>query len=174
MKSNLKVIGRNAYIELVGYTKNVPAKIDTGADSSSVWVSDIFVDTDHTLHFKLFAKGSPYYTGKEIIAATYSVSRVRSSSGHAQIRYRVTLPVYLLGRKIKIRFTLADRKNNQFPILIGRRTLAGKFVVDVTQSECQDVSDKTKKPLNEEFIKDPHAFYKKYHQNNDNDDKVKK
>lgn len=174
MKSNLEVIGRNAHIEFIDHVKDVPAKVDTGADSSSVWASNVFIDTAHRLHFTLFDKGSEYYTGEEIIAEKYSVSRVRSSSGHTQIRYRATLPVRLANRRINVRFTLADRRRNLFPVLIGRRTLAEKFVVDVTQAECDEIASNNKKPLNEEFIKDPHAFYKKYHQNNDNDDKVKK
>jgi len=174
MKSNLEVIGRNAHIEFIDQVKDVPAKVDTGADSSSVWATDIFVDTDHRLHFKLFSQASPYYTGKDIVAEKYSVSRVRSSSGHTQIRYRTPLSIRLAGRRVKVEFTLADRKNNLFPVLIGRRTLAGKFVVDVTRSECKDQPRKQTMSLNDELIKNPHAFYKKYHQNNDNDDKVKK
>lgn len=35
------VIGRNVFVDLVGHAKQVPAKVDTGADTSSVWASDI-------------------------------------------------------------------------------------------------------------------------------------
>lgn len=174
MKSNLDVIGRNAYISFVGHSSKIPAKVDTGADSSSVWASNVFMDKDHRLHFVLFDEVSPYYTGEEIVADGYSVSRVRSSSGHAQIRYRTPLAIEISGRRIKAVFTLADRHRNLFPVLIGRRTLAGKFVVDVTKSECNDMTQKKTRKLNDELEKDPYAFYKKYHHNNDEDDKVKK
>lgn len=174
MKSNLEVIGRNILVEFDGIAESVPAKVDTGADSSAVWVTNIRVDEDHHLHFTLFGEGSPYYTGEEIITDNYSVVKVRSSSGHAQIRYRATIAVNIMGRRINVRFTLANRRKNIFPILIGRRTLAHKFVVDVTKSEYEARARSTTRLLNDELEKNPYAFYKKYHQNDDNSDKVEK
>lgn len=174
MKSNLEVIGRNALVTFNGIAKGVPAKVDTGADSSAVWATNVRVDEDHHLHFTLFGEGSPYYTGEEIVTDNYSVASVRSSSGHTQIRFRATLPVKIAGRRINVRFTLADRHRNAYPILIGRRTLARRFVVDVTQSEYEARPRSTARPLNDEFDKNPYAFYKKYHQNDDNSDKVEK
>ncbi len=167
MKSNFEVIGRNAYVEFIGHTDKVPAKVDTGADSSAVWATQIRMDEDHRLHFVLFDKGSPYYTGEEIIVENYNVSRVRSSSGHTQIRYRAVLSIRVAGRRVKASFTLADRSKNIFPVLIGRRTLAKRFVVDVAKAECvNSIPEKTQK-LNEELKEDPYAFYKKYHQNSE-------
>lgn len=167
-------IGRNAYIEFVGNGQSVPAKVDTGADSSAVWATDIRMDKDHRLHFVLFDKDSPYYTGDEIIVEDYNVSRVRSSSGHTQIRYRAKLSVRIAGRRVKASFTLADRSKNIFPVLIGRRTLAGRFVVDVSQAECDETGGNKTRRLNDELEKDPYAFYKKYHHNDTKNDKVKK
>ena len=174
MKSNLEVIGRNVLVTFKHSATEVPAKVDTGADGSSVWATNIFVDEQHHLHFTLFGEGSPYYTGEEIITDNYSVAKVRSSSGHAQIRYRATLNVAISGRQIKVRFTLADRHKNVFPILIGRRTLAKRFVVDVSQSEYSGQAQLKTRRLNDELQKNPHEFYKKYHHNDNDSDKVKK
>ena len=165
MKSKLSVIGRNALVELVGHTGKVPAKVDTGADSSAVWASGIKMDGQHRLHFYLFDKHSPYYTGKEIIVDDYSVSHVRSSSGHVQVRYRARLSVRLGDHRVKASFTLANRGELTFPVLIGRRTLANRFVVDVTQAECDDPKTRKTNSLNKELVKDPSAFHRKYHKN---------
>src|SRR6185369_6877401 len=101
-------IGRNALIT-VGDIDAIPAKVDTGADTSSIWASDIHEDNGE-LHFCLFDSGSDYYTGEEIIAyaGCYEQVRVVSSSGEAQKRFVVVLPVVVENRQLEARFTLAD------------------------------------------------------------------
>ncbi len=116
----------------------VPAKVDTGADSSAVWASDIRED-DGVLSFVLFDKVSPYYTGKVLQTKKFGVTSIKNSFGAAEFRYKITLKVRLAGRTIRVRFTLANRENNSQPILIGRRTLHGKFLVDVA-AKSQDTS----------------------------------
>jgi glutathione synthase/RimK-type ligase-like ATP-grasp enzyme len=109
----------------------VPAKVDTGADSSSIWASEV-VEKGGILTFKLFGPASPFYTGKKLTARNFSVSTVKNSFGHTERRYKVRLKMRLATRVIYVRFTLANRENNSHPILVGRRTLHGKFLVDVT------------------------------------------
>lgn len=171
--SGRTVIGRNTFVDFIGHDiGDIPAKVDTGADRSALWASNIEITDDHELCFVLFDKTSPYYTGEVVTTSDYSVSRVRSSSGHAQIRYRVNLPIRILGRRVRASFTLADRSRNVFPILIGRRTLAGKFLVDVAQAEFETEEKQKRQRLNDELKKDPLAFYKKYHASDNKDDKV--
>jgi glutathione synthase/RimK-type ligase-like ATP-grasp enzyme len=117
--------------------QDVPAKIDTGADSSAIWASDI-KETDSQLSFVLFAKKSPFYTGKPIIALEYQVISVKNSFGQAELRYKVPLKLVLGGRTIQAKFTLADRSKNRYPVLIGRRTLSGKFLVDSRQKPSKE------------------------------------
>lgn len=168
MESSKTVIGRNVNVDLVGHAKQVPAKVDTGADSSSVWASSIKVLPSGVLQFTLFDKESPFYDGKIIETDKYSVALVRSSTGHEEIRYRVELPLRVKGRRIKAVFNLSDRSKNHFPVLIGRRTLSNKFIVDVTMSDevVRRAPRGGKKLLNDELKEDPYAFYKKYHNKN--------
>lgn len=159
------VVGRNALVDLVDYADGVPAKIDTGADSSSVWASDVRVTENGTLEFVLFGPDSPHYTGTVHTTDEYRVALVRSTTGHEEIRYRVAMPVRISGKKISTVFNLSNREKNEFPILIGRRTLSKKFIVDVIQAE-DEIAAKAKKKglgLNAELRKDPRAFYEKYH-----------
>jgi len=109
----------------------VPARIDTGAKTSSLWASA--VEQDGVLHVILFGEGSPFYTGEDIHFASYGTAIVASSTGEAQERYKVQLTVSLAGRKIRAWFTLADRSAQAYPVLIGRNVLRGKFIVDVAQ-----------------------------------------
>lgn len=169
MSRQLDTIGRSVYINFGRRATDVPAKIDTGADSSSVWASNIRVDKDGVLKFALFGKGSPYYNGKIFKRTDFTVAMVRSSSGHEQIRYRTHFTVTIKGRKIKALFNLSDRSGNLYPVLIGRRTVAGKFLVDVREGDAvyryKYATDN--KVLNKELAKNPHKFYKKYHKSKD-------
>lgn len=165
MKRPLDIIGRDALIDFTGYTSNVPAKVDTGADSSSVWASEVSVDEEGVLRFALFAKGSELYTGQRIKRRNFRVAQVKSSSGHVQIRYQVRLSVVIGGRRIRAYFNLSDRSRNQYPVLIGRRTLAGKFLVDVRRRALEDLEPpKETQLLNQELKEDPYVFFKKYHE----------
>ena len=159
---NLSVIGSTEYIEVAGI-KNVPAKIDTGADSSSIWASHIRVTKDGILKFRLFGEDSPFYTGRVFKRKDFKAAVIRSSSGHEQIRYRAHLKAIINGHKIKILFTLSDRSNNNFPVLIGRRSIAKKFLVDVSANHTSIKSKNPKTKLVQKRLKeDPYKFHRRY------------
>lgn len=163
------IIGRTATANFPAENiHNVPVKIDTGADSSSIWASELDIDERGVLHFVLFDKDSPYYSGKKHTTKKYSAHLIRSSNGQAQIRYRVVLSIELAGRKIRGSFNLADRSRNTYPVLVGCKLLNKKFIVDVAISS--DVNplreDHQGTGLNGELRKDPQAFFRKYHHKN--------
>lgn len=133
--------------------KKVPAKIDTGADASSIWCSKIRVDKSE-LKCVLFAKGSKYYTGETVTFKSKDIglTRVANSFGHRQLRYKVKIPMEIKGRTIKATFTLTDRSTKLYPILIGRSTLQGKFIVDVSKgTPLHEQEDERKKRLKAEM-----------------------
>ncbi len=157
------IIGRNEMVDFARYGHKVPAKIDTGADSSSVWVSNIRVDKSGILRFNLFGESSSFYTGKTIKRENYKVAMVRSASGHQQIRYRTQLSVRIGGKRIRAMFNLSDRSQHTFPVLVGRRTLSGKFIVDVAKARYNDPEKKITQTLEKKLVKDPYKFYRKYY-----------
>jgi len=159
----MKVIGSNVIVDLVGHVDGVPAKVDTGADSSAIWATDVHIDRKGLLNFVLFDEGSPYYTGEVIKRKAYKVASVKSSNGHNQIRYRTEILVKIKRKRVKVLFNLSDRSAQHFPILIGRRTLANKFLVNVTKRELPRTQGEVTKTLNDEMTKNPYKFYKKYH-----------
>lgn len=160
---NLPVIGPSALVSVGDHAENVPAKIDTGAEASAIWASNIRIEEDGMLKFTLFGEDSPFYNGEEISTKEYKVIVTRSAMGQEQIRYRVHIPVKIAGHKIRVLFSLADRSKNSFPILIGRRTLKGKFIVDVSLPDIEyERKPKTMDVKLKDFKKDPHGFHKKY------------
>lgn len=162
----LGIIGSSERITIAGI-ENVPAKIDTGADSSSVWASHIRVTRDGILKFRLFDEGSPYYTGRTFEHKDFRAVVIRNSFGHEQVRYRTHLRIILGGRTIKVLCNLSDRSNNSFPVLIGRRTILHKFIVDVSKNHAKVRPKKPKtKLIQKQLAKDPYKFHEKYVKNN--------
>ena len=142
---------------------DLPAKIDTGAETSAIWASNIKILPNKTLEFTLFDEKSEHYTGKKIHKKDYGVNIIRSSNGHEQVRYRVQLNVKISGVEFTTDFTLADRSKNQFPVLIGKIALSGRFLIDPSKTAIQLAKnpDRTS-ALEREFKDDPHKFHDKY------------
>lgn len=138
----LQVIGRSVSIDFPN--KNlfcVPAKIDTGADRSAIWASDI-AEKDGVLNFSLFDANSPFYTGDRISTKKFQIRSIKNSFGVTELRYVVVILVVIDGRSIRARFTLADRSKSTYPVLIGRKTLQGKFIVDVSHEPADQPKKK--------------------------------
>lgn len=131
------IIGRAEHVRFVDFSDQlIPAKIDTGADLSSVWATDIKEEFG-TLSFTLFGPNSPYYTGRAIRLGEdeYRLTWISNSFGTRERRYVVKLRVSLEGRRIKASFSLSNRHRKSYPVLIGRKLLKGKFIVDVSKGK---------------------------------------
>lgn len=132
----------------------VPAKIDTGADASSIWASLVELDGAE-LVCVFFGVGSKFYTGEQVRFAKdeYTLTRVSNSFGHREIRYKVKLSVRVGGKSINATFTLSNRSNKTYPVLIGRRLLHGKFIVDVSTGSPMLAAERAKKRKMETDLK---------------------
>ena len=162
--SKLTVIGSTELVRVSGEDIEVPAKTDTGADSTAIWASDFRVEQDGTLSCVLFDKDSPLYTGKRHQFKDYKVAHVHSSNGTSQIRYRVNLELTIRGLKFTTPVNLSNRSRMTFPMLIGRHTLKGRFLVDVAQEAIPRPTHRLGQTdeLISELEKDPYAFHQKY------------
>ena len=133
MSSRLHIIGREEQVTFPTLgVERVKAKVDTGADLSSIWCSKIERAKGH-LECIFFGPKSTYYTGKKISfdKSEFDTTRIYNSFGHSEKRYKVKIPVIINGRKIKTTFTLADRSKKEYSVLLGRKLLAKRFLVDV-------------------------------------------
>lgn len=123
-------------VELVSFPDDqitdVPAKVDTGADSSSIWASDISL-TDGKLYFIFFGPRSVFHNGTQVVSTAFKTTSVKNSFGHTEFRYKIKLKVKIGKRVIKAWFSLSDRSRNTYPILLGKNILKDRFVVDVSK-----------------------------------------
>lgn len=145
--TDLPIIGRAELVDFPDLSLNaVPSKTDTGADASSIWVSSL-QKTDEGISCIFLGPESTHYTGELQFfkEGDYSVTRVSNSFGQKEIRYKVKLRIRIQGRLINATFTLADRGSKTYPVLIGRRLLHGKFLVDVSTGKPLTKQEKEKK-----------------------------
>lgn len=109
----------------------IKAKVDTGARTSSLHAFDLMVlDDGARVRFAIH----PWQRGSRDEAVVelpvHDVRSVRSSSGHAEDRYVVRLPLVLGGRSVDAEVTLTGRDEMGFRMLIGREALVQGFLVD--------------------------------------------
>lgn len=130
------IIGRAENIDIVDIALGVPAKIDSGAFRSSIHASDIVVSKKkgtETLSCNLL--GHPCSPVKRPFETTsFSSLPIKNSTGDVETRYEVTLKIKIGPKIFKTSFSLSDRSNNVYPILVGRKALKSRFLVDVNNS----------------------------------------
>jgi hypothetical protein len=131
----MEVIGRVDKIDIPDFQlENIPVKVDTGANRSAIHCSQIRHNTQNgqeeiVFHIPLDASG-----GVNVFSTRdFFKKRIKSSSGHVEERFVVKVDVILFGKKIKTSFSLTNRVEMKYPILLGRKLLNSRFVVDVSQ-----------------------------------------
>lgn len=128
----IKTIGRRETARFpVLKIEHVEVKIDTGAYTSSIHCSKIEETGNGTVRCIFLDPENKAYTGLEFEFPIVKETLVRSSNGETEKRFMIRTQIELLGRLFKIFLTLTDRGDMKYPVLIGRRFLANKFIVDV-------------------------------------------
>ena len=113
--------------------KNIDLKVDTGAYTSAIHCHRIEVREEEgreVLHFTLLDPTHKKYDNCEFTTDRFREKSIRSSSGVAERRYIIETRIRVFGQTSDIEFSLSERGEMRFPILLGRKFLMGKFVVD--------------------------------------------
>lgn len=132
--SKMKIVGRKELISILDLELfDLDAKVDTGADSNALHCDDIYVDEDKLVHFTLLDEVHPSYHGKKMIRPLHKLKKVKSSNGQLQVRPSIKVNVSFMGETYVSVISLTNRSDMKFPMLIGRKFLAGKFLVDVSK-----------------------------------------
>lgn len=123
----------------------IAVKTDTGAYTSSIHCKNVF-EENGILKCNFLDPEHPDYDGREIIFKEFQTARVKSSNGIVQTRYKIKTKIVLFGETFDIFLTLSDREEMKFPVLLGRKFLTKKFVVDTSYT---NLSYKHQKKQNE-------------------------
>ena len=113
---------------------NFPARIDTGADLSSLDARDIVVRQD-VAEFRLGAD----YGRQRLQLPIVEWGHVQTSMG-IEKRPIVEISICLGSKLLRTLATLKDRSGMAYPFLVGRSTLSGSFLVDTSRSRAAQPS----------------------------------
>ncbi len=133
-ESGLPVIGAVEMLTLVKDKLQFPARIDTGAQTSSlsaVGIQPFERDGKRWLRFKVQDTGSGKLVQLEM--ALERMAKIKRHGALATERPVISIVVSIGSIKQKCEFSLVDRSDYEYPALIGRNFLNGKAVVDVSQ-----------------------------------------
>jgi len=127
-----QIIGRREAIDfpelgLYGIT----AKVDTGAYTTALHCHDIR-EENGVLYFKLLDPSHPEYNEQEQKFTEYTQKEIKNSFGEVEKRFIIKTSIKVGRKRIKSVISLTDRGNMRYPVLIGRKLLKNRFIVDVS------------------------------------------
>ncbi len=130
----MRIIGEVEPVTIVKAGLTLPARIDTGATTSSLDARDIQRferDGKKWVRFTLVDRRS----GKKVKVEGRLTRTVEITRHGTDPQYRpvVKLKAILGKTRINREFSLTDRSAFTYPVLIGRNFLQGEFIVDVTR-----------------------------------------
>lgn len=135
---NSLVIGWREWVRLPDLgIRQIKAKVDTGARSSSLHAFDIHSferDGEDWVRFKVHPLQRTTKITMACEAKVMEYRHVRSSSGHAKRRPVIQTTIQAMGQSWPIELTLANRDSMGFRMLIGREAFRGRFLVDAGTS----------------------------------------
>jgi hypothetical protein len=145
-KTKYAMIGR---LELADFPvfglEDVVVKVDTGAYTSSIHVAtceERITSSGKVLVVVFLDESHPQFTGEERMFTSYRQKKVKSSTGQEQLRYFVNGSIRLGDLEYTTEFSLTRRNGMRHPILLGRKLLNRRFVVDPSRKNITRKSSK--------------------------------
>ena len=131
----MQTLGRSDRVDLPGLgLENIHAKIDTGAYTCSLHCSTTEV-VNGKLQFVLLDEEHPEFTGRVYRFKKFEQREIKNSFGEAELRYVIKTKIKILDHLIRAEFSLSNRGNLKFPVLLGRKILRKRFLIDVTKKD---------------------------------------
>jgi hypothetical protein len=131
----MQILGRSDRVDLPKLgLYDVHAKVDTGAYNCSLHCSEVKV-VNNCLEFVVLDTAHPEYTGLKFVFKKFKQKKIRNSSGGSELRYVIRTQIRIYDRRIRAEFSLSNRGNLRFPVLLGRKILRDRFYIDVTKKD---------------------------------------
>ena len=127
----MNILGRYDRVDLPQLgLYNIHAKVDTGAYTSSLHCHRATV-TNGILEFILLDEEHPEFTGLKFTFSDFEERDIKNSFGEVERRFVITTTLKIFNEDITTEFSLGNRGSLKFPILIGRKILRNRFLIDV-------------------------------------------
>ncbi|MGD8427136.1 MAG: RimK/LysX family protein [Balneolaceae bacterium] len=136
-QQTLKIIGRVEGIDFPEWDlQDIDAKVDTGAYTSSLHCHHIKSYRENGkeyVKFNLLDPSHDTYNDKLFKWPVYRKKTIKSSNGSREERFIVKTKVKIFESIFTAELSLTDRSEMRYPILLGRKLLNNRFLVDVSK-----------------------------------------
>lgn len=112
---------------------NIKVKVDTGAYTSSIHtheIKELELDGEKHIEFKLLDPSHLKYKDSIIRVKHYTIKAIKNSFGNSEDRYIITTTIKLFGEVFPVELSLSERSDMRYPVLLGRKFITGRFVVN--------------------------------------------
>ncbi len=137
MAKKIRTLGRQEIIDLPSFgLEDIEAKVDTGAYTSAINCSRVKVrEINGQKELTFFLSGSKIHEkrARKFSTTDFKRKKIKSSNGQIEERFVIKTTAIIYGRKLRMEFSLSDRSKMKFPILLGRKLLTGRYIVDVSK-----------------------------------------
>jgi hypothetical protein len=133
-----KTIGWREWVALPELgVDEIKAKVDTGADNSSLHAFNLdrFEDDGVPMvRFEIHPRQRKRKPSIESVAEVVKERLVKNPGGRAELRPVIRTTLLVAGEELEALVNLTTRDEMTFRMLLGRRTVRGRFVVDPGRS----------------------------------------
>lgn len=133
----MKTIGRNDKVDFPALKLfNIKVKVDTGAYTSTIHshdIKEVEVEGEKYLEFKLLDPEHKKFKDGVFSVKDYSLKKIKSSFGDMEERFIISTTIRIFGEELPIELSLSKRSDMKYPILLGRKFINKRFVVDTSQ-----------------------------------------
>ena len=135
----MEIIGRREMIHLPEWGGFfVPAKIDTGAFRTAVHCESCTeIQTPEGTKLKVIFDWEDNGQTHSFEFSNYKKRTIKNSFGQTEERFCLRTMVKIGQKSIRSEISLTDRSGMKYPILLGRKTIGKKFLVDVSKINLQ-------------------------------------
>jgi len=132
-KNEKLLIGRT---DIVDFPKldllSIHVKIDSGAYTSSFHCHDIKIE-NKILKCQFLDPEHHKFRDNHFEFSEFSQKKVKSSNGQIENRYLIKTEIFIFNQTFPIALTLSERGSMKYPVLLGRKFLSKKFIVDTSK-----------------------------------------
>lgn len=112
----------------------VEVKIDTGAYTSSIHCHSIKV-IDNVLQCQFVDSESDKHPPIILHFNEFATKMVKSSNGITEKRFAIKTEILIFKKTYRIELTLTERGSMRFPVLLGRKFITRKFIIDTSKKD---------------------------------------
>jgi len=114
----------------------IEVKVDSGAYTSSFHchrIEKITKGGKEMIRCNFLDPGHPQYHEREFYFENFKIRNVKSSNGMVEERFSIVTEIKIFNQNYPIELTLTEREEMKHPVLLGRKFLSKKFLVDTSK-----------------------------------------